>query len=297
MPIDLFLKADLISAAKHAPKPVAFLLGSPLSIDRHGGVPGIDAILELVRDEIRTRAVDELPRFETEMADKSGAGAYQTAMRWLQGNFTQDAVNHVVERAVLKSRRAGAPEQFPDIGEIEDWYVPAGTRQVGELVTRQRERFPGPILTTNFDPLFSVAVEQARGHAYWHILDLDGHFGRTAGLRRGDTQVIHLHGFWRCADTLISAINDISANADPEIVAARLRDLVKGWNRQSSDTVSKASPNPYGATRGAVTVKGGQSGQRSTWVDGQSFDRNGGTLNVDAKGLLDFLQERRCESV
>ncbi|MGC3988991.1 MAG: OST-HTH/LOTUS domain-containing protein [Chthoniobacteraceae bacterium] len=202
MAIDLYSKEDLISAVKYAPKPVAFLLGSPISKDTVGGVPGIDQMLDLVREEINARGPDQRSRFEREMIGKSGAGAYQAAMRWLQGNFTQDAVNHVVEVAVLKARRAGAPETFQDIGEIEDWYLPTGTQQVSNLVAHQRERFPGPILTTNFDPLLSVAVDSEGGRASWHILDSDGHFGRTAGLRRGEIQIIHLHGYWRDADTL-----------------------------------------------------------------------------------------------
>ena|ERR1035437_849279 len=92
MPIDLHSKAAFISAAKHAPKPVAFLLGSPLSTDSGGGVPGIGPFLNLIRQEIRERAVDELPRFEIEMAGKVGADAYKAAMRWLLASFTQDTV-------------------------------------------------------------------------------------------------------------------------------------------------------------------------------------------------------------
>jgi len=90
---------------------------------------------------------------------------------------------------------------------------------------------------------------------------------------------------------IVNAINEISANADPDVVTARLRDLVKGWNRSVNGTVQKAQPNPYGATREAVRVQGGQGGARATWVDGQSFDRNGGVLNVNAKGLLEFCEK------
>ena len=202
MPIELYSKAALISAAKNAPKPVAFLLGSPLSTDSGGGVPGIVPILDLIRDEIRLRDGCELPRFEQEVAGRVGADAYKCAMRWLLANFTQDAVNHVVERAVLKSRNSSSPTEFADIGEVDDWYLPHGTKQLGELITRQPERFPGPILTTNFDPLFAVTVEKLKGRANWHILDSDGYFGRTAAMRRGEIQIVHLHGYWRGADTL-----------------------------------------------------------------------------------------------
>src|SRR4051794_4895631 len=121
MPIDLHSKEAFISAARHATKPVAFLLGSPLSSDSGGGVPGIIPFLDLIRDEIRTRNSGELPRFEHEMIGRTGADAYKASMRWLLANLTQDAVNKVVERAVLKARRAGSPEIFPDIGELEDW--------------------------------------------------------------------------------------------------------------------------------------------------------------------------------
>jgi len=88
---------------------------------------------------------------------------------------------------------------------------------------------------------------------------------------------------------LIDALNNLASN-DPITLKARLADLLKGYKQVSTDTVPKASPNPNGTTRDVVTVRGGERGQRGTWIDGQKFDRNGGILNVDAPGLLEFAR-------
>jgi hypothetical protein len=45
------------------------------------------------------------------------------------------------------------------------------------------------------------------------------------------------------------------------------------------------------ATKGPVTVVGGANGQRATWINGQSFDKNGGVLDVSAnKAVVEFAK-------
>ena len=44
--------------------------------------------------------------------------------------------------------------------DLDGWALSRGTRALGELLVKFRERYPGPVLTTNFDPLLSVAVER-----------------------------------------------------------------------------------------------------------------------------------------
>jgi len=203
--IKLLDKAALISIARYCDHPVAFLVGAPLSGDAGGGVPGVTPMLELVREEISKRAAPELPRYDAKIATcKSGGDAYQAAMEWLQGNVGQPAVNRVIEAAVLKSRKAGASPDFAKNGKDCDWYIPAGTQQLAQLVCRDlsqsKPHFPGPILTTNFDPLLSLAIESCKARALWRIVQSDG---KLADVREsGAVEVIHLHGFWRDSDTL-----------------------------------------------------------------------------------------------
>lgn len=224
MLIDVYPKEALITAARTARKPIAFLVGAPLSTDSGGGVPGVTPMLELVREEVRTRAGSELPRFEDAIQGKSGGDAYQTAMKWLQGNLTQDAVNCVVRAAVLRSRRVGAAADFDCDGIADDWYLPAGSKQLAALLYRDRDRFPGPILTTNFDPLLSIAIESFGGRPHLRVIQSDGRLSHNVKLT-GEIEVIHLHGFWRDSDTL---------HTPAQLVAPRpqLKDSLKEILRQ-----------------------------------------------------------------
>ncbi len=203
--IKLLDKAALISIARYCDHPVAFLVGAPLSGDAGGGVPGVAPMLELVREEISKRAAPELPRYDAKIATcKPGGDAYQAAMEWLQGNVGQPAVNRVIEVAVLKARKAGAAPNFAKNGKDCDWYIPPGTQQLAQLVCRDlsqpKPHFPGPILTTNFDPLLSLAIETCKARAHWRVVQSDG---KLADVGENEAvEVIHLHGFWRGSDTL-----------------------------------------------------------------------------------------------
>jgi hypothetical protein len=194
-------KDALITIARNADKPVAFLVGAPLSEDSIGGVPGVSRTLALVHEEVSARDSSRLPRYDASLAGKTGADTYQAALEWLQGNFGQSAVNRVVETAVLKARKASSLTSFEGDGAPSDWHIPGGTRQLANLVVQRRERFPGPILTTNFDPLLSLAIEAEKGRARLRVIQSDG--GLAHDVRRpGDCEVVHLHGYWRDSDTL-----------------------------------------------------------------------------------------------
>jgi len=194
-------KDALITRARKADKPVAFLVGAPLSVDSGGGVPGVVPMLALVRAEIGAKASSELSRYDAAVAGKTDGDAYQTAMEWLQGNLGQDTVNRVVKTAVLKARKTGAASDFKCDGVAGDWHVPAGTQQLANLVSQDSDRFPGPILTTNFDPLLSLAIEAAGGRARLRVVQSDG--GLAHDVKDvGKIDIVHLHGYWRDSDTL-----------------------------------------------------------------------------------------------
>ncbi|WP_443697191.1 P-loop NTPase [Pseudomonas sp.] len=157
---------------------------------------------ELIRKQVKTRRQKSLPAFEQVIKDKSGAELYQTALRWLQGNVSQHAVNAVIGDAVRGARKPGANSAFPEDGEPAEWHLPQGTMQLAELVNRFPDDFPGPILTTNFDPLLSLAIRAAGGRSQRRIVDGDGNIGREAESDPGTRTVAHLHGYWRASDTL-----------------------------------------------------------------------------------------------
>jgi hypothetical protein len=203
MPFELLTKDDLLIAAVATKRPVAFLVGAPLSLKDGIGVPGVSEILDFVRDEIRGRAAFSLPNFETALSGKTGGDAYQEAMKWLGSKMGQDAINDVIKTAVLRARKAGLgePPKGKD-GEPDDWNIPAGTAGLAELAARGGEKFLGPILTTNFDPLVSLAIHKAGGHAVRQVLTGDVTLVGAAADNPGICPVVHLHGFWRDSDTL-----------------------------------------------------------------------------------------------
>lgn len=203
--IDIHPKVALLTAIRATDRPVAFLVGSALSIDSSGGVPGVADMLGFVRDEVAAKAPTECARYDTDLSGATDADKYQMAMLWLQGNLGQDAVNRVIERAILKARKSGATSQFVGDGTADDWMLPRGTQDLAKLIVTANEKFTGPILTTNFDPLLSLAIESCGGRVSIRVLDSDGSASRSVESRPGQAQIVHLHGYWRGSDTMHTA--------------------------------------------------------------------------------------------
>ena len=63
-----------ISAFGSIQKPISFLVGSPLSMDGSGkGVPGIRAILDIVREVVNTEVPLKASSYEEAIQGKSGS--------------------------------------------------------------------------------------------------------------------------------------------------------------------------------------------------------------------------------
>ena len=190
---------DLLSALSQRDKQLAFLVGSALSIDEGGGVPGVAAMIELVQ---KKAAWDE--RFGTTLRAASEAEMYRTAMAWLHGNHGQDAVNRVVSEAVLQAHKESSPVKFEEDGQPDDWYIPKGTIDLASLVSCEADHFSGPILTTNFDPLLSLAIAKAGRRVRRVVLEADGRLPNELEEEGNVVSIVHLHGYWRGSDTLHS---------------------------------------------------------------------------------------------
>lgn len=226
MQFELYPKETLVNAALMTRRPVAFLVGSPLSLKDGAGVPGVTAMLDFVRAEILERApAAALAQFESALGGRGGADAYQAAMKWLGANAGQDAVNEVIRKAVLEARKPGAGERpAGSDGQPEDWYIPPGTAGLAELVAHGEDRFLGPILTTNFDPLISLGIRQSGGRTSRRVLTADGTLAGPAEDEPGVCSVVHLHGFWRDSDTLHTQAQ--LTNPRPKLKASLQRLLV-----------------------------------------------------------------------
>lgn len=210
-------------------KPVAFLVGSPLSMPERQDGPGVPGVSEMVRLVRARLAPGELPDFDKALGNAPPAMQYQQAMAFLRGWHSQDAVNEVIRQAVRRARLSQADEDLCDEKlekDLNNWHLPTGTRDLARLLMSGDERWSGPILTTNFDPLLSIAVELEGGSVVRTILDNDRSLRgtETSGASRA-VSIVHLHGYWKGGDTLHTS--DQLGAARPHLSASLKRLLQK----------------------------------------------------------------------
>lgn len=218
-------------------KRTVFLVGSPLTApERSGqrGVPGVSAIMERAR---RMLAISGGPTDGSE---------YQEVFAQLQGYVGQDRVNQLVREAVLEAcihpdedlvRRARLGDRRA-CQQLErdwgSWALTSGVEAFGKLLAEVADIFGEHVLTSNFDPLISVAIERAGGLSWQTKLHGEGLLEQSKA--RG-CQVIHVHGYWYGADMLHNPAQ--LRQARPQLVAS-LRRLFEhsslvavaygGWN-------------------------------------------------------------------
>lgn len=193
----------LVAALRAESRPVAFLLGSPLSAPTAGtrGVPTVRRVTEMVKEELG------LP--------PSHVMEYQDAFEMLNTRRGPDACNRLVRRATLEAFDTSqiSPEalQRAITGDIEmcrrlermhdAWYIPPGMNALAQSIALHPERLGRLIMTSNFDPLIEVALRRAGHSSHYTILTGEGNIEQSHG---EGTHVIHVHGYWGYADTLHS---------------------------------------------------------------------------------------------
>ncbi len=182
-------------------------------------------MIGIAKEMVKARLPHRLSDFEEKIKGISGADDYQAAMKWIHGSLTQSGVNEVIRRAVLKSRLGAALPNFQGDGDPADWYLPAGARELAALVARGGGRFLGPILTTNFDPLISLAIRNAGARRRLHVIDTDGALPKAVEADPGEFDVIHLHGYWQGGNTLHTPAQLTSER--PRLTASLRRLLVQ----------------------------------------------------------------------
>jgi hypothetical protein len=198
----------LVARASAANRKPIFMIGSGLSLPEEPGGPGVPGtayMVELVRKQVSDdqAALDDLSR-HLERAEQDNASVYGAAFAFLRDWRGPDAANQVILDAVRMARLPEA-RQSDDAqaleSDLEGWALTRGTSALGFLLAGHRQSYPGPVLTTNFDPLLSVAISRAHGHPRRAILDGDGRLPSAAELGPDVTPVIHLHGYWWGSDT------------------------------------------------------------------------------------------------
>ena len=240
--IEFASEQALFSAIRHADRPLAFLVGAPLSApERAGalGVPGVAGMVELVKAKI-THDGDLLLYLDRLLTAAPAARQYQTAMQFLQSWVSQDAVNQVVRQAVRMARRAGPNERLTDAeldADLDGWVLRPGVEALATVLVQMSRQFAGLVLTTNFDPLLSIAIQRKGGAAHRIVLHVDGSLSQSHVDHPVVGTVVHLHGYWRVGDTLhtpaqLTAPRPLLKSALGELLRSRALVVVAygGWD-------------------------------------------------------------------
>ncbi len=198
----------LLARVAHAVQrgePVTFLFGSALTAPgsrlEELGVPNAYTLIENVVESFR--GTEEIDSLESALKLSDQSSRYQEAMKFVIDCRGQDALNKLIQNAVLKARTQPAKHD-QSLEQIEldtqGWYLRAAVEAVGRLVVEHPKTFYAPILTSNFDPLLEVSLRKAGANAASIFLPADGQFNNV--IVPGTPRVVHFHGYWRGGDTL-----------------------------------------------------------------------------------------------
>ena len=185
-----------------------FVLGSPLtSPDRREcpGVPGVEGIIDLVRERLRTTCdLDAL------LAGTS-QDRYHRALEILRA-YEEDPTR-LIRRAVLTDRVLADQDDLIKLtiqgersalskleGDIGNWYLTPGLEALGKIIAGRPDTFGKVVLTSNFDPLIEISVRRSGGAATSIGIDTDASPDIVAP--GPACSVIHFHGLWSGAGTL-----------------------------------------------------------------------------------------------
>jgi putative AlgH/UPF0301 family transcriptional regulator len=134
--------------------------------------------------------------------------AYRRAFAaWVSGN----KFDVVAQEAVLRAYQPTDPALLANRGRWQrieaplgerleldraGWLVPPGVAALGALLAERSDSFNRRVLTTNFDPLLEVSVDNAGGATTSVALDIEG---RPHRINPSDesVEIYHLHGYWR----------------------------------------------------------------------------------------------------
>jgi hypothetical protein len=154
------LQARVMHAAQGAER-VTFLFGSALTAPGSRpdelGVPDASTLIEEVVESFQGTA--ELDSLESALKQSDPSSRYQDAMKFVIDCRGQNALNKLIQSAVLKARvQPASPDQNLEQLELDTkgWYLRAAVDAVGSLLVENPKIFSAPILTSNFDPLLEV---------------------------------------------------------------------------------------------------------------------------------------------
>lgn len=200
----------LLSAIKRSKNSIAMLIGSPLSAPQsptEKGVPSVIEVLKIIENHLSSD-LELFSEYKKEIADKysNDNERYQKSFEFLADYTDPETANTIIRKAVLFSSNIDVNEiNISDIDFLKSiqsdstaWHFPPATEALANLL-KDNPRFKGPILTTNFDPLLSIAMEQLGYEPNRTVLHGDGSLEQLQSSR---INIVHMHGFWISTDTM-----------------------------------------------------------------------------------------------
>lgn len=226
--IELLDKSVLLSALKHSKKDIAILVGAPISAAETSGAPGVpnvSGMIEIIEDHLKQSSDELLNSYRLKVTNTDPIEKYQSSFKFVKNHLGQDEVNEVIVKATLKSVKEGSrSKSTSELNRDEEaWHLPTGTDFLTKCIVKS-EKIRGPIITTNFDPLISIALKKNGANSHQTILPSDGDIKQHRTIDDKNVQIVHLHGYWADSETLHTP--DQLARARPKLKSS-LASIIK----------------------------------------------------------------------
>lgn len=116
----------LLSAVTKSKKPLTVLLGSPASAPDSPNALGVSSVTEIVgMIEESVKKEDLFDQFNDVVTSINSNDRYQDGFDFIKNYLSQDAVNDIIKKAVLKA--------YDD--KTDSWYIPKGLDALCSLIS------------------------------------------------------------------------------------------------------------------------------------------------------------------
>lgn len=201
------LGSQLLHHFESEEKPITFIVGSGLTCNT---VPGVQWYVDRMRSRFTG---DELDDFDGQVQGPTQAQKYQQAAKFAKTHRNQRWLNAIIGWGVLQAMPGGDGMSFEDAQEISRderflsdveqdrsyWSLGEGVEAFGSLLAMTATR-RWLVVTTNFDPLIEVSIQDSGEDPHTHALADDAKINRPLG--RQKIEIAHVHGYYRSSTTL-----------------------------------------------------------------------------------------------
>ncbi|WP_418064219.1 SIR2 family protein [Pimelobacter simplex] len=166
---------------------------------------------ELFRDELNESGKRRLSEVLHD-ADGDLTLGYQNAASLVRHRVGDKAVARAIRRGVLAARNdlspgerenlAADPKKCLELLSGGEWNIPAGYRKLAAIYAALPSAQRGPVVTTNFDPLLTLAFRDAGLSAESIPVPLDAPPSGEQLAASISIPVLHVHGYWTTDSTL-----------------------------------------------------------------------------------------------